>query len=151
MDEALIRNWNSVVGPSDVVWHLGDFSMGTKGAEEYLNRLSGQINLIVGNHDKKALRIRDRFASVSNLRRISVDDETIVLCHYAMKVWEYSHHGSWHLYGHSHGNLPDDKTSLSLDVGVDCWNFTPVSMAQLRERMSRKTFVPVDHHGHRTT
>jgi hypothetical protein len=32
--------------------------------------------------------------------------QPIVLCHYAMRVWNRSHHGAWHLYGHSRGNLP---------------------------------------------
>ncbi len=39
--------------------------------------------------------------------------------HYAQRVWEHSHHGSWHVYGHSHGSLPDDIKSKSIDVGVD--------------------------------
>lgn len=51
--------------------------------------------------------------------------------------------------GHSHGSMPDDTNMLSCDVGVDCWNYTPVSMEQLQVHMSKKTFKPVDHHGDR--
>ncbi len=46
-----------------------------------------------------------------NLAEISVHGQPIVICHYAMRVWNRSHHGAWHLYGHSHGNLPDTPTS----------------------------------------
>jgi calcineurin-like phosphoesterase family protein len=63
-----------------------------------------------------------------------------------MRVWNHSHHGSWHLFGHSHGTLTDDTDSLSLDVGVDCWGYSPVSMEQLDAKMATKTFKPVDHH-----
>lgn len=75
--------------------------------------------------------------------------QRIVLCHYAMRVWDQSHYGTWHLHGHSHGTLPDIKEMLSCDVGVDCWNFTPVSMEQLNAHMAKKIWKPVDHHGNK--
>jgi calcineurin-like phosphoesterase family protein len=148
MDEDLIRSWNSVVGKHDTVYHLGDFSM--KPADYYISRLNGHIHLIIGNHEKEALKVRGRFASVHDLHSIKHGEQGIILCHYAMRVWNKSHHGYWHLYGHSHGTLPDDPNSKSLDVGVDCWNFAPVSMEQLTQAMSRKNHVPVDHHGEET-
>ena len=52
MDEALINNWNNVVGQDDTVFHLGDFAFG--GSELWngvLNQLNGHKILIVGNHD----------------------------------------------------------------------------------------------------
>ena len=57
MNEAMIDNWNSVVGEDDTVFHLGDFCLGC--AEEWnktLNRLNGRIYLILGNHDLKNIR-----------------------------------------------------------------------------------------------
>jgi hypothetical protein len=44
MDEALIARWNSVVGPDDVVYHLGDFSFGPQAY--YLPRLNGEKHLV---------------------------------------------------------------------------------------------------------
>ena len=48
MNEKLIGNWNSVVGPDDIVFHLGDFCLG--GSAEWtkvLDRLNGKIYLII--------------------------------------------------------------------------------------------------------
>jgi calcineurin-like phosphoesterase family protein len=64
-----------------------------------------------------------------------------------MRVWNKSHHGAWHLYGHSHGTLPDDPNALSFDCGVDCHNYTPISFEQVEAIMAKKTFKPIDHHG----
>lgn len=66
--------------------------------------------------------------------------QLIVLCHYAMRVWKNSHHGSWQLYGHSHSMLPELPELLSFDVGVDVpeWDFYPVSIEQIKEKMARK-------------
>jgi calcineurin-like phosphoesterase family protein len=172
MDNILIHNWNSVVRPEDTVYHLGDFAVGGGPAAPYLRRLNGTIYFCLGNHDKRLrfikayldieLELQDHFAEIylnddkvkfgiPNLREVTVEKQDIVLCHYAMKVWNGSHKGSWQLYGHSHGTLPDDPNSLSCDVGVDCWNYFPVSMEQLRDKMKTKTYKSVDHHNSQTT
>lgn len=54
MDEQLIENWNSVVKPGDIVYHLGDVAMGQHSRLEIpkiMSRLRGRKRLIVGNHD----------------------------------------------------------------------------------------------------
>jgi calcineurin-like phosphoesterase family protein len=48
--------------------------------------------------------------------------------------------------GHSHGTLPDLETSRSFDVGVDCWDFYPVSYEEVAAKMASKGFEPVDGH-----
>lgn len=158
MNEHLVSNWNLVIGPNDTVYHVGDVAFEKDPIMLYsiISRLNGTIHLIKGNHD---YQIRGRVAGLfehiehSGLREIAVADpdgfggyQQIVLCHYAMRVWNRSHYGAWHLFGHSHGTLPDDETSLSLDVGVDCWNYFPVSYEQIKERMKTKKFVPIDQH-----
>lgn len=131
MNVALIQNWNSVVGKYDVVYHLGDFAFRPKSdAESFLSRLNGEIHLIKGNHDRK---IPDGFANVSLYEEINYRGIYIVLCHYAMRVWNKSHRGSIMLYGHSHGSLPG--TPQSLDVGVDCWNYKPVGLDEILNRL----------------
>ena len=147
MDEALIANWNERVGRGDRVYHLGDFSWSNRErTAEVIGRLNGQIHLVRGNHDKALDRLASMFTSFSEYKTIKVGDQRIVLFHYAMRVWDMSHYGSWHLYGHSHGNLADDPGALSMDVGVDPNGLRPVSFEEIGERMAGKVFVPVDHH-----
>ena len=149
MDEALIANWNHVVTPDDLVYHLGDFCFGNTPAEfhRYFDRLNGAIVLIKGNHDKLAWRHRHLFrAFFDSYLEIKLDMQLVTLCHYAMRVFRNSHYGAWHLYGHSHGTLPDDPHTLSFDAGVDCHHFTPLSLEQVTAIMAKKTFKPVDHH-----
>ena len=135
MDEALIANWNAVVGPRDEIWHLGDFAFrnGTA-ATNYLRRLNGRKHLIWGNHDSNQVRKIAQWTSSQPYAEITVDKQRIVLFHYGMRVWNKLHHGAIHLYGHSHSNLPG--TRKSLDVGTDCWNFFPVNLAQIQERLA---------------
>jgi len=51
MNEKMIANWNAVVGPDDIIYHLGDFSMAARPVELYVPRLMGSIHLVMGNHD----------------------------------------------------------------------------------------------------
>jgi len=158
MDAMLIKNWNSVVSYQDDVYHLGDFSLtSAERSLRILEQLNGNIHLIKGNHEKSVLEksfTRDKFCWIKDYYELKVEDpsakggrQSIVLLHYAMKVWNKSHHGSWHLYGHSHGSLPDDINSLSFDVGVDSHDYFPISYEDVKRIMKKKVFIPLDHHG----
>lgn len=133
-DEALVANWNAVVGPDDTVWHLGDFSYRCHPRRErqVFDRLAGIKHLVRGNHDKSAVDLP--WATVRDVGQIVVDGVGIWLSHYSHRTWPRLHRGDLHLYGHSHGTLPGD--SRSLDVGVDCWGYRPVTLAEIRERLA---------------
>ncbi len=151
MDSVLIARWNSTVRPEDTVYHLGDFSFGPP--ENYLRRLNGQIRFVSGNHDRGMARVRQekkwnyKVVWLPDLAEVEVEEQKIVLCHYAMLVWNKSHHGTWHLYGHSHGTLPDNPNSRSIDVGVDVHDFRPIAFDEVAMYMAKKTWKSVDHHG----
>lgn len=150
MDEALIERWNAVVKPGDRVFHLGDFALcKAERAIAIARRLKGQKFLIFGNHDK---RLRDNVEFLGtwiwarDMAQIEVLDQKITLLHYAMKVWNQRHYGAWQLYGHSHGSLPEDERSKQCDVGVDCWDYSPVSFETIKEHLAGRHSDPVDHH-----
>lgn len=51
-DEHLIQQWNSVVGPRDITWILGDVTMEKTEPYYNLNLLNGIKKVVLGNHDK---------------------------------------------------------------------------------------------------
>lgn len=151
MNEALISNWNSKVGHGDLVYHTGDFAlkMGVPQVEQIIRRLNGQIHLIYGNHDQKNKSVMraNGFADRVPYKEIRVGEQKIVLCHYPFLTWNGSGRGSWMCHGHSHGKLKRDMTARRIDVGVDCWNYTPISFDEISVEMKKVEFKPVDHHG----
>jgi len=84
-----------------------------------------KVHFVEGNHDNVTRKLQSTFASWSSMSEIHVGKQGVVLCHYAMRVWLYHGCGTWQLYGHSHGNLPDELLTLSMDVGVDSHDFRP--------------------------
>ncbi len=134
-DEELVRLWNSVVKPNDVVYHLGDVGYGPiNNVVSILQKLNGLIHLIRGNHDHKKrlpLEVSSRFFSIQDMLWLDIKGMTpFHLCHYPLLTWNGSNRGSINLHGHCHGKLPK-RNCRSFDVGVDCWNYTPVSLPQI--------------------
>jgi calcineurin-like phosphoesterase family protein len=147
MDAALIANWNAVVAPDDEIWHLGDFCYkSAQSPSDYLRRLNGRKHLLWGNHDSEQARAAPGWASSQAYAEVTVEATRLVLFHYSLKTWHRVGRGALQLYGHSHGRMTGDRQSC--DVGVDAWDFRPVSLDAIKARLATlPPFVPVDHHG----
>lgn len=156
MNRELVKRWNACVRPDDTIYCLGDFAFCPLGqAIGYAKALNGHKHLVFGNHDKRLRKERtflELWESTSDYKEIKVEDaeegqRLIVLCHYAFRVWNKSHHGSWDLYGHSHGSLKDDPHARSMDVGVDSVpGYRPISLPEVAAHMAKKDWKPIDHH-----
>lgn len=164
MTEELVKSWNEVVLEEDEVYHLGDVSLtNADKTHEILQRLNGKIYLIKGNHEKSTLQkqyTRDRFEWIKDYYELKVDNPTIdgnkhqliVLCHYGMRVWNKSHHGAIHLYGHSHDSLDKEGAwGKSMDVSVDSayrilGEYRPFSLREVMNIMNKRDIHEIDHH-----
>lgn len=52
MNEWIIKQWNKKIKKDDIVWLLGDVSLGNKEKSLHLlQQLNGKIHMIYGNHD----------------------------------------------------------------------------------------------------
>jgi calcineurin-like phosphoesterase family protein len=79
---------------------------------------------------------------VLDVRSLKHEKRLVWMSHYAHRVWPSSHKGSYHIYGHTHGVLPDHRRSH--DVGVDANNYAPVSFEELDQLMVSKGKLPPD-------
>lgn len=150
MNEALIRNWNSVVGPEDVVFCLGDFMFGNINRFwDFRSRLNGKIYLVHGNHDWNLMDNGDidgAFEMISAMMRINVDGQLIYLSHFPFLAYDGIYKEKkpyWQLFGHVHSNKNNIYSSpdidrlkyllpMQYDVGVDNNDYKPVSFAEVK-------------------
>lgn len=168
MDDTLIDNINAHVKPNDTLWHLGDVLFAKKHeyvyrAYKYLSRINCKnIHIVWGNHDSPEITdnrgrtIGTNFKSQHSLTEINVQGQKIVLCHYAMAVWDKSHRGAWQLYGHSHAGAEPWLNRVmtgrrSMDVGVDnaallLGEYRPFSFDEIQTIMADRTGLAIDHH-----
>lgn len=143
-DQFLINQWNSVVQRKDSVYVLGDFCLGLdqKYFLSVVRELSGNIHLIIGNHDQLALKAHRRhnvFCWAKDTYLLKAQEHSFWLSHYAHRVWPLSHYGSMHLYGHSHGNL--EGHGRSMDVGVDCCGMRPIHIDEIIDTLVNKDII----------
>jgi calcineurin-like phosphoesterase family protein len=154
MDAELVRRWNAKVPPKALVYHVGDFCFGNKRRVlDLLDQLHGRICLLRGNHDRIVRGgLANAFEWVKDYHESKTEDGTkVVMCHYAFKVWNKSHYGSWCVHGHSHGSL-DNSGVRRMDVGVDAHpNLEPFSCDEVESYMqdASRRAPRVDHHGAR--
>ncbi|NBB71311.1 MAG: metallophosphoesterase [Alphaproteobacteria bacterium] len=137
MDAAMIARWNATVAPTDTVWHLGDLAIRFSSArvEALLATLAGTKHLIAGNNDPAATREAAGWAGVGAFAELEVDGTRVVLCHYALRVWNGQGKGAWNLHGHSHGRLA--PLARQADVGVDARDFRPVTLDEIKRARRR--------------
>lgn len=151
MNEGIRDLWNKSVKEKDEVFILGDLFFG-KDIDfivDYLDSLHGKKHLIYGNHDEQIRRnesyFRTVFKSIQEYKEIKDGKTKICLFHFGQRVWNKSHRGSWHLFGHSHGTLPPHGKSV--DVGIDSpWvtgqiEHRPFHMDEIRAFMDKQKSI----------
>jgi calcineurin-like phosphoesterase family protein len=150
MNETLIGNWNQRVANGDSVYILGDLAMG-KIAEtiRLVEHLNGRKLLVPGNHDRcwsGNRRVRDMDISRYTDVGITILPEVTQcgdwrLCHFpavgdSQAGDRFATHrpqipdGGWLLHGHVHKKWL--KRDRQINVGVDVWDYRPVSEAEVR-------------------
>ena len=137
MNESFIRWWNHDVQPDDTIYYLGDLSfLSQEATDKILQRLQGHIHFVKGNHDREWKS--NRIDTIQQELCVEVEGQPIHLTHKPLDNWWLRKEGSWHLHGHLHGNSHHDKFKLPrrIDVGVDVWNYRPVSFQEIKEEFS---------------
>lgn len=154
MDAEMISRWNIMVRDDDIVYHLGDFTLGNFDvARKYFSQLKGFIH-ILGNpwhHDSRWLNTANMLVSNGDqpikvlppmvvLEFNGYSDtnypQVLVLCHYPIGEWDRKHYGAWHLHGHSHGRYAHKANDLAFDIGVDCNQFFPINLDGVARQMN---------------
>jgi calcineurin-like phosphoesterase family protein len=154
MDEAILENFFSLVKRGDIFYFLGDLTFNKEVARNVLQKIKHEkihLHMIFGNHDYKNIKtiIQEMSDWCGDLKSMKVNDQSIVLSHYAMRVWDKSHYGSWNAFGHSHGNLKGEGKQF--DVGVDTNEFKPYSFDDMKKIMDTLpenfNFIPEENRG----
>jgi calcineurin-like phosphoesterase family protein len=158
MNATIVNNINGMVRENDILFCLGDWSFGGKeNIPEFRNRIvCKNLHLVYGNHDQHIQDYRNGFqglfSSTSSYAEVNVDGVMACLFHYKQTIWNKSHRGALHFYGHSHSNAEHCMQGHSMDVGVDnafklTGDYRPFSFDELQALLRNREPNLIDHHG----
>ena len=153
-DQALVDNWNDTVGPDDDVFVLGDFAMGTIAESlPLVARLNGFVHLIPGNHDRcwtghgpQAERWVQKyldagFGQIHEPSSVHLGSQVVALAHHFPFAGADPTDNRYEdqrplddgtrllIHGHVHEKWK--RKGRMINVGVDQWDYRPVSGATL--------------------
>jgi calcineurin-like phosphoesterase family protein len=145
MHRELISRWNSVVGPRDRVFFVGDYSFGSKEfATAFLKKLNGEKILIKGNHDGSDTRMKEiGFKEIHERLILEIGGEKVLFCHYpyAPEVMptEYKlkymnlrpkYEGMFLVHGHVHDKWKFANPKM-INVSCEALDYTPISFDEI--------------------
>ena len=155
MNETIIKNYNSKVQPTDTCWILGDLTLASfKIAGPLIQRLNGKKFLVQGNHDKysRGQYLALGFTEIFQEVQLKIVGHRLLLSHFPYKPSPEQltedlryldrrpdNKGSWLLHGHRHSNKETCVRSNMIDVGVDAWNYFPVSLQQIESILGQSS------------
>lgn len=121
MNEAIVRNWNRLIGKYDYVLVVGDFAFGK--LVNYWHRvLNGHKIMIRGNHDRFGL---ERLTLNANGHRL-------LLVHNPADVEHWDN--EWIIHGHKHNAAPlIDPVGRMVNVGVENIGYKPIRLNKVLE------------------
>ena len=150
MKQTIITNHNKKVPRSLGVLtvHIGDWlwsNMTLSEGIDYISQLNGRHAFMYGNHDEWIERSKNDLIGVLDFivgenkaggaKIFKCNKMKVTADHFAHRVWEGSHRGHGHVYGHSHSALTG--LGRSFDIGVDGNNFTPWAIEEVVAKLEK--------------
>ena len=146
-NEEIIKRHNSIVLPDDIVYVLGDCSLGTSIEEniEYIKSMNGKKYLAIGNHDTdakiKAYKEANLFEDIQFAYRIRFKKYEYLMTHYPTLVSNgEGPKPIWNIHGHDHNFTIFHDYGHNYDVCMEAHNCYPISLDQIHQEIKASLF-----------
>ena len=133
MNKYMVKQWNSVVGKDDLIYHLGDVSLGKKEETRHiLSQLNGIKILILGNHDHFSITAYREMGFWKVYDQTIIIDDFVILSHkplYLRKIGPFVN-----ICGHTHGKSLDHKDYFN--VSVETNDYKPYNLTHIYQQVA---------------
>lgn len=132
MNQDMKELWNDIVGPKDLVYHLGDVVINRRYLP-FLSELNGRKKLIRGNHD--IFHTKDYIKYFEEIEGVHVFDD-FICSHIPLREESITKRFATNVHGHLHAyDIPDPRYFC---VCVEQIGYKPISIDELRKAIKQK-------------
>lgn len=136
MNKTLIDSWNSVVGPEDKVYVLGNLAWDPESGESAINKLNGDIISIPGEYDKAIEELDSVKNNLSNLEYAPFDIEFIheigaAVSYWPMLEWPLKSKGIPSVIGYPGDEYKSDHKKNIINCNCDLWDYKPIEISKI--------------------
>ena len=151
MNESIISRINGMCGQQDLLLLLGDTMMGDKDYQGFFDRLiCKNIIILHGNHTNRNRLNECETLFTGDYVELLIDKKFVVCSHYPIIQWNGREKGSYHLFGHLHGDTPGIVKELvkerCMDVGLDTNLLFPYTWDEIDRKLSKKEIGKIERH-----
>jgi calcineurin-like phosphoesterase family protein len=122
----IIQNWNRLVQPDDVVFHLGDLALARKvDAKELVGQLSGRIFMLRGNHDRFSRTFYQSLGIIlmpDPFDMLYPSGQKLIFSHRPILPLELD---ALNLHGHIHNNPTPELDAQHINMSVEVREYRP--------------------------
>jgi len=146
MNSTMIKRWNKIVRPEDLVIHIGDLVF-TKGSSEEIKKIIKSLNgrkiLIKGNHDRKSYSyyLTNGIDFVCERMIWEFNKKKVLFIHSPHEITFNDYRTcKYIIHGHSHNKgqfIHKRKQCRIINVSVENINYTPMSLITLLNRLQQ--------------
>ena len=133
----MVRNWNDLVRPSDIVFFLGDFTFGRghNSIDYWLGKLNGRVFFVRGNHDADPI---NRALQIPSCFFVQYRGQKLMLTHDPLRPSSWS---GWMVHGDKHNNSPQEYPFVNcarktMNVCVEMIGYKPLSLDDISNEIS---------------
>lgn len=137
MNNALIRNHNSVVKKNDTVFVMGDFCLGNKDIiKHFILQLNGRKILIMGNHDGYNYKFYMEAGFEEVYKYPIIYKDCFILSHEPLFMNENTPYAN--IYAHVHDNANfKNCTQQSFCTSLERIHYKPIRLENIIEEMQK--------------
>lgn len=130
--ETIIENWNRLIRPEEIVFHVGDLALGKKeNIEGLASKLNGRLYLMRGNHDRRSNGFYQRLGITLVPDPHLMNQPSGINLVFSHRPIVPLEPGVFNLHGHIHNGVAPELGARQVNLCVEVRDYRPWRLGEI--------------------